>query len=92
MWDLIITLCVPCRALYLAYVQSGNNDHNILNQMYELQVEAIALEKAGARPEHSDRKKSEFYFPATFSSNLVSVSQTRRAGLSLQTLSLVSQG
>ncbi|KAL8178804.1 UNVERIFIED_CONTAM: hypothetical protein K2H54_056596 [Gekko kuhli] len=44
------------KALYLAYVQSGNNDHSILNQMYELQVEAIALEKVGARPEHKGRK------------------------------------
>ncbi|XP_054837255.1 coiled-coil domain-containing protein 17 isoform X2 [Eublepharis macularius] len=45
------------QALYMAYVQSGNNDHSILNQIYELQAEAIALEKAGARPEHKGRKK-----------------------------------
>ncbi|XP_077190107.1 coiled-coil domain-containing protein 17 isoform X2 [Paroedura picta] len=54
------------QALYLAYVQSGNNDHNILNQMYELQVEAIALEKAGARPEHKGRKKKLEGSPNTY--------------------------
>nr|XP_056701524.1 coiled-coil domain-containing protein 17 [Euleptes europaea] len=54
------------QALYLAYVQSGNNDHNILNQMYELQVEAIALEKAGAKPEHKGRKKKHESRPNTY--------------------------
>uniref|UniRef100_A0ABM5G7L3 Coiled-coil domain-containing protein 17 isoform X1 n=2 Tax=Pogona vitticeps TaxID=103695 RepID=A0ABM5G7L3_9SAUR len=45
------------QAVYLAYVQSGGSDHNILRQMYELQVEAVALEKTKGRPEHKARKK-----------------------------------
>ncbi|XP_060087686.1 coiled-coil domain-containing protein 17 [Heteronotia binoei] len=54
------------QALYLAYAQSGNNDHNILNQMYELQVEAIELEKGGARPDHNSRKKKHEGNPNTY--------------------------
>ncbi|XP_061488740.1 coiled-coil domain-containing protein 17 [Rhineura floridana] len=65
------------QALYQAYLQSGGSDHNILRQMYELQVEAIALEKGGARPEHKGRKKKHEGSPSTYprglDSELVSV-------------------
>ncbi|KAM6457018.1 coiled-coil domain-containing protein 17 [Liasis olivaceus] len=43
--------------LYLTYLQSGGSDHNILHQMYELQLEATALEKNGTKPEQRGRKK-----------------------------------
>ncbi|XP_063153879.1 coiled-coil domain-containing protein 17 [Candoia aspera] len=43
--------------LYQTYLQSGGSDHNILRQMYELQLEATALEKNGTKPEQRGRKK-----------------------------------
>ncbi|XP_025030634.1 coiled-coil domain-containing protein 17 [Python bivittatus] len=43
--------------LYLTYLQSGGSDHNILHQMYELQLEATALEKNVTKPEQRGRKK-----------------------------------
>ncbi|CAI5777313.1 Hypothetical predicted protein [Podarcis lilfordi] len=54
------------QALYLAYLQGGGSDHNILRQMYELQVEATALEKVGARPEHKGRKKKHEGSPNSY--------------------------
>ncbi|XP_048352163.1 coiled-coil domain-containing protein 17 [Sphaerodactylus townsendi] len=61
------------QALYLAYMQSGNNDHNILRQMYELQVEAVALEKAGSRPELKGRKKKYEGSPQGLDAELLAV-------------------
>ncbi|XP_026563120.1 coiled-coil domain-containing protein 17 [Pseudonaja textilis] len=43
--------------LYLTYLQSGGSDHHIIRQMYELQLEATALEKNGTKPEQRGRKK-----------------------------------
>ncbi|XP_070795714.1 coiled-coil domain-containing protein 17 [Pituophis catenifer annectens] len=43
--------------LYLTYLQSGGSDHHIIRQMYELQLEATALEKNGTKPEQNGRKK-----------------------------------
>uniref|UniRef100_A0A8C5RZS7 Coiled-coil domain-containing protein 17 n=1 Tax=Laticauda laticaudata TaxID=8630 RepID=A0A8C5RZS7_LATLA len=43
--------------LYLTYLQSGGSDHHIIRQMYELQLEATALEKNGTKPEQRRRKK-----------------------------------
>lgn len=48
----------------MTYLQSGGSDHNILSQLYELQVEATALEKAGMRSERKGRKKSKLFIPA----------------------------
>ncbi|ETE69642.1 Coiled-coil domain-containing protein 17, partial [Ophiophagus hannah] len=45
------------RMLYLTYLQSGGSDHHIIRQMYELQLEATALEKNGTKPEQRGRKK-----------------------------------
>ncbi|XP_042318892.1 coiled-coil domain-containing protein 17-like [Sceloporus undulatus] len=58
------------QSVYLAYVQSGGSDHNILRQMYELQVEAVGLEKTEARPEHKGRKKKHESSPSAFSRGL----------------------
>ncbi|XP_053100271.1 coiled-coil domain-containing protein 17 isoform X3 [Hemicordylus capensis] len=58
------------QALYLAYLQNGGSDHNIINQMYELQMETTALEKAGARPEHKGRKKKHKDSPSTYQRGL----------------------
>ncbi|XP_062995877.1 coiled-coil domain-containing protein 17 [Elgaria multicarinata webbii] len=58
------------QALYLGYLQSGGNDLSVLQQMYELQVEAIALEKGGARPEHKGRKKTHEGRPGMYSQGL----------------------
>ncbi|KAJ7332818.1 hypothetical protein JRQ81_014998 [Phrynocephalus forsythii] len=58
------------QAVYLAYVQSGGSDPNILRQMYELQVEAVALEKTKGRPEHKPRKKKPEGNPSTYSQGL----------------------
>lgn len=54
----------PCRALYLAYLQGGGSDPNIISQLYELQVEATTLETTGAKPEYKDRKKSKLKYSA----------------------------
>ncbi|XP_065409802.1 coiled-coil domain-containing protein 17 isoform X1 [Chrysemys picta bellii] len=45
------------RALHLAYLQGGGSDPAVLAQMYDLQVEATALERAAGRQEHKERKK-----------------------------------
>ncbi|XP_060629358.2 coiled-coil domain-containing protein 17 [Anolis sagrei] len=58
------------QSVYLAYVQSGGSDVNVLRQMYELQVEAIALEKAEARPEHKSRRKKYESSPSAYSRGL----------------------
>ncbi|KAJ6659442.1 hypothetical protein lerEdw1_018676 [Lerista edwardsae] len=58
------------QALYLAYLQGGGSDHNIISQMYELQVEATALETAGARPEYKGRKKKHKGSPSTYRQGL----------------------
>ncbi|XP_039342405.1 coiled-coil domain-containing protein 17 [Mauremys reevesii] len=44
------------RALHLAYLQGGGSDPAVLAQMYDLQVEATALERAAGRQEHKERK------------------------------------
>ncbi|XP_070601103.1 coiled-coil domain-containing protein 17 [Erythrolamprus reginae] len=46
------------QVLYLTYLQSGGSDQHIVRQMYELQLEAIALEKNGTKPEQRGRKKN----------------------------------
>ncbi|CAM2119151.1 unnamed protein product [Caretta caretta] len=45
------------RALHLAYLQGGGSNPAVLAQMYDLQVEATALERAAGRQEHKERKK-----------------------------------
>ncbi|XP_067423919.1 coiled-coil domain-containing protein 17 [Emydura macquarii macquarii] len=45
------------RALHLAYLQGGGSDPAVLAQMYDLQVEATALERAAGRQERRERKK-----------------------------------
>lgn len=59
----MMTVHIPDRMLYLTYLQNGGSDHHILRQMYELQLEATALEKNGTKPEQKGRKKSELCFP-----------------------------
>uniref|UniRef100_A0A8C4YSV9 Coiled-coil domain containing 17 n=1 Tax=Gopherus evgoodei TaxID=1825980 RepID=A0A8C4YSV9_9SAUR len=53
------SVLVPLRALHLAYLQGGGSDPAVLAQMYDLQVEATALETAAGRQEHKERKKSK---------------------------------
>uniref|UniRef100_A0A452I2P2 Coiled-coil domain containing 17 n=1 Tax=Gopherus agassizii TaxID=38772 RepID=A0A452I2P2_9SAUR len=53
------SVLVPLRALHLAYLQGGGSDPAVLAQMYDLQVEATALERAAGRQEHKERKKSK---------------------------------
>ncbi|XP_043376337.1 coiled-coil domain-containing protein 17 isoform X2 [Dermochelys coriacea] len=45
------------RTLQLAYLQGGGSNPAVLAQMYDLQVEATALERAAGRQEHKERKK-----------------------------------
>ncbi|XP_043377543.1 coiled-coil domain-containing protein 17 isoform X3 [Chelonia mydas] len=45
------------RALHLAYLQGGGSNPAVLAQMYDLQVEATALEGAAGKQEHKERKK-----------------------------------
>uniref|UniRef100_A0A8C3FD79 Coiled-coil domain-containing protein 17 n=1 Tax=Chrysemys picta bellii TaxID=8478 RepID=A0A8C3FD79_CHRPI len=54
---------LPLRALHLAYLQGGGSDPAVLAQMYDLQVEATALERAAGRQEHKERKKSKSLLP-----------------------------
>lgn len=58
------------QALYLAYLQGGGSDQSIINQMYELQIEATTLEAAGAKPEYKGRKKKHKDSPRTHKQGL----------------------
>lgn len=58
------------QALYLAYLQGGGSDQSIINQMYELQMEATTLEAAGAKPEYKGRKKKHKDSPRTHKQGL----------------------
>ncbi|TFK01730.1 secreted tolloid-like protein [Platysternon megacephalum] len=50
-------LSLEIRALHLAYLQGGGSAPAVLAQMYDLQVEATALERAAGRQEHKERQK-----------------------------------
>nr|XP_025037573.1 coiled-coil domain-containing protein 17 [Pelodiscus sinensis] len=66
-------LSLEIRALHLAYVQSGGRDPAILAQLYDLQVEALALEGAAGRQERKKRHQSAGAAPRGLDAELLVV-------------------